>query len=316
MIVPVYNAEAYLQRCVASVLAQDEPRFELILVDDGSTDGSGALCDKYAAGDPRVRVTHRENGGQSAARNTGLETAAGEYLCFLDADDYLEQDCLSYLLSLFPEKEGCLVTACNHLIDRGSRGTPASSRESCLLTRKEAVGEVLFHGCVDVAPWAKLFRRRVFDRIRFPEGRIFEDTWIMGEILAETEFFSFGSRCCYHYVIHEGSTVRKGFEPRGFQYIEAAEKLARDALRIDPECRTGAVRRINHARLSVLRNMKRCGREYEPKRDALRREILQDAPVYLQDPRTPKRDRLAVLFLRPGLWFFYLAWDLYSLARG
>ena len=313
VIIPVYNTEAYLDRCVRSVLAQDYGHFELILVDDGSTDRSGRIMADLVKQDSRIIVIHKENGGQSSARNVGLDQAKGEYISFVDSDDYVTPDYLSYLLSLFPEDDGCRISACNHLIVRGEHSTENTGEGDRVFSRTEAFEEVLFHGCIDVAPWGKLYRREVFETLRFPEGRIFEDTWLFGSILNATDRISFGRKPCYNYIIRELSTVRKEFSPKNLQYIEAAERLAEEALACSPVLQTGAVRRINHARLSVLRYMEHSG-EKELKR-TLRREVLRDAPRFIRHLRTPKRDRIAVALLRMGLRPFYFGWKMYSSLR-
>ena len=114
VIIPVYNVEKFLAECVDSVLAQTYTDWEAILVDDGATDASGAMCDAYAAKDPRIRVIHRENGGLSAARNTGLKAARGEYVYFLDSDDYIEPDTLALLLETAEREQADVVFFAEH----------------------------------------------------------------------------------------------------------------------------------------------------------------------------------------------------------
>ena len=321
VIVPVYKVEPYLDRCVESVLAQDYTHFELILVDDGSPDRCGEMCDEWAKKDGRICVYHKRNGGQSSARNLGLDHAHGQYVSFIDSDDWVTRDYLSYLLSLFPEQceagTKCGFVACNHTIIRNGRRTANCDigAETAILTRKEAFNDVLFHGCMDVAPWGKLYLAEVFADLWYPEGRVFEDTWLFGDVLNRTDTVVFGNRQCYFYEMHGESTVNQGFRQKNLQYIEAAEKLARDAVEYDPGNEVGGLRRINHARLSVLRYMERCDAKYHPVRNRLRQAILADAPRYIRDPRTPKRDRLAVLLLRMGFPIFYGGWNLYMRMR-
>ena len=316
VIVPIYNCERYLGRCIESIVQQDYSHFELILVDDGSTDQSGAVCEHWADRDSRIKVFHKENGGQSSARNLGLDRAVGDFISFVDSDDYVTHDYLSFLLSLFPDSDDCSITACNHYIVRNGRPAPSASEDTDrVFSAKEALENTLFHGCVDISPCGKLYKKAVFEDLRFPEGRIFEDTWLFGEIIARTDRLVFGRRGCYYYVIHDDSTVRKAFSPRNLQYIEAAEKLASDAMKYGQDMRVGGIRRINHARLSVLRYMEHCGKEYLTLKKTLREDILKDAPRYLDDPRTPKRDRIAVALLRRGWFTFYFGWKAYEWIR-
>ena len=318
VIVPVFRAESWLDRCVLSILAQDQADLELLLIDDGSPDRCGEMCDRWAEKDPRIHVFHKTNGGQSSARNCGLDRAAGQYIAFVDADDWVEPFYLSYLFSLFPENdEGCMFTACNHTILRNGKEKAACALDepTKTLSRESAFEDVLFHGCMDVAPWGKLYKREVFDGLRYPEGRLFEDTWLFGDILNTTEYVVFGSKSCYFYEMHDFSTVNQGFREKNLEYIEAAEKLAGDALACDPGLQVAAVRRINHARFSVLRYMENCDARFLATRSELRRQILADASKYTGDSRTPKRDKVAVMLLKPGLRPFYLGWRIYSKLR-
>lgn len=179
IIVPVYKVEAYLPQCLDSILGQSIPDFELILVDDGSTDSSGAICDQYARDDGRVRVIHKTNGGQSTARNAGLEIAGGRYVLFIDSDDWLEKDALARLLPLLAEEPDVIVYSFFYRFDNapvsGStslRGFPSKCSGGeflrCMATRK----------VLDLSvPWNKVYRRQLFEenRIRFIEGIINED---------------------------------------------------------------------------------------------------------------------------------------------
>lgn len=182
VIMPVYKAEKYLARSVESVLAQTYTNLELILVDDGSPDGSGALCEDYAARDSRVRVIHRENGGAAAARNTGLDAAVGDYIAFVDADDHAAPEMLERLYAALTAG-GADMSLCGVAYvdgeDRPLMDLPPMAAE--------VVGPKEFYERMEFAPerwryivpWNRLHRRALFDGVRFREGRIYED-----EILA------------------------------------------------------------------------------------------------------------------------------------
>ncbi len=317
VIVPVYNTDRYLDRCIQSILSQDYPHLELLLIDDGSTDQSAAICDKWAEKDKRIRVFHQNNGGQSSARNLGLDNMTGDYLSFVDSDDWIAPDYLSYLFSLLGFKKGCAVAACNHFIVRNGKMHPntADTSSTRSFTRRDALEEVLYHGCIDVSPWGKLYKKEIFVSLRFPTGRIFEDTWLSGDLLMKADSVIFGGRCCYFYECRDQSTVNQSFSPRNLQYIEAAEKLASDASKIDDDLRLAGIRRINHARLSVLRYMEKCEGEFVELREELRKSIIADAPLYIHLPRTPRRDRIAVFLLKISLPAFYSGWRLYTKYR-
>ena len=179
VIVPVYKVEAYLRPCVDSILAQSFPDFELILVDDGSPDSCGALCDAWAAKDPRIRVIHQQNGGLSAARNAGMDVAVGAWLTFIDSDDYVAPDYLE-LLYRNAEGSGAEIAVCRTQVFQDGQdpaAVPSASEPACrLLTGREAV-ILLYRGdaAVLVNAWGKLYRRELIADLRFPVGKLHED---------------------------------------------------------------------------------------------------------------------------------------------
>ena len=174
VVVPVFNVEEYLHQCVDSVLSQTHDALEVVLVDDGSTDGSGAICRSYQA-DPRVRVIHQANRGLSGARNTGLAACQGSYVTFLDSDDWWAPTFVSTLLSAMESEPAVGVAAASFIrVPGGPYGFPATTE--VLLSPRETIDRFAGsqHTLLTVA-WAKLYRRDVLDGVRFPEGRLHED---------------------------------------------------------------------------------------------------------------------------------------------
>ncbi len=316
VIVPVYRVEAYLEKCVNSILAQDMADFELILVDDGSPDGCGVICRRYAEADSRVRYIRKENGGLSDARNAGIDAARGEYLSFIDADDYVEPTYLSCLLSLLQSAPGCKVSQANHFVERNGKSRPEYPEESVhALSAREAFEAVLYHDRVDVSGWGKLYHRSVFASLRYPEGRLYEDTWIFGDVLLSTPVYVYGGQPQYHYVQRDSSIVNRGFSDQTAQFIESVERLTDTALQAYPDLKPACDRRLTHARLSVLRYMERCPAEYQGLRDELRATVLNSGPAVCADPRAPRRDKLAIRLLGLGYFAFYKGWALYNKIR-
>ena len=316
VIVPVYNAGEFLKKCIESILAQTFRDFELILIDDGSTDGSSSLCDEYALSDARIKVFHQLNAGQSAARNRAVELASGDYLAFIDADDYVSADYLEYLFELLRLHPECLFSTCNHAVFRGNHSRPNFEADApLLLDRKQAFESVLYHGAVDVAPWGKLFHRSVFNTLRFPAGRLYEDTYIFGDILNIADCVVVGNEAKYFYIQHGNSTVNGGFNPKRLEYIDAAEKLASQAESCDPSLHDGAVRRVTHSYLSVLRYMRNCPADYVKIRQELKEKALANRKSVIHDPAAPKRDKVALVALQAGFKVFYAMWDVYNSFR-
>lgn len=176
VVIPIFNTLTYIERCVHSVLQQSFPNFELILVDDGSTDGSGALCEQLAASDERICVIHRPNGGRSRARNAGIKAARGVFVTFVDSDDRLAGDALQQLLLAIHHYKAdmavcrhCTVTPQGNMLQ-----TVGLEREICL-SGTEALRLILHDDKIKNYAWGKLFRRELLANSYFPEGRVYED---------------------------------------------------------------------------------------------------------------------------------------------
>ena len=205
VIVPVYNAEDTLERCMGSVLAQTYPDTDVILIDDGSTDISGAMCDIYAEYDSRVRVFHTFNRGLSAARNLGIDCALSgdvRYIAFVDADDYLELDMLAKLLEVL-ESSGADIVQCGRVLD-GFCGVSEFNTPAAGFWKREAIG-ALIYGDINSGVWNKLYRRRILESVRFPEGRVFEEVATMHRMVLLCDKFVSVPYCGYHHVMREGS---------------------------------------------------------------------------------------------------------------
>ena len=187
VIVPVYKVEAYLQECIDSILAQTFTDFELILVDDGSPDNCPAICDEAARKDPRIRVIHQKNGGVSAARNTGLNAARGEWIGFVDPDDFVAPAFYETLMTSAEQADAdCAMCEVQNVT---SRGTPTdqlrlSMPETVLTGRQVLTGldkkEVMLY----LVLWNKVYRKACWAGIRFPEGHVNEDAYVFAELFA------------------------------------------------------------------------------------------------------------------------------------
>lgn len=259
VVVPVYKVEPYLRRCIDSVLAQDWKDFELILVDDGSPDRCGIICDEYAERDSRVRVIHKQNGGLSDARNAGINAACGNYLSFVDSDDYIAPTYLSYLYALLKSAENCKVSQANHFIVReGKTALNSPGKGTAIFSQGQAFEAVLYHDRVDVSAWGKLYERSVFDSLRFPVGKLYEDTFLFGNVLLQTPVYVYGGEAQYCYVQRKDSIVGRCFSENNFAYIEAVNELTKIAMQVDPRLEKACERRRVHARLSVIRYMEHC----------------------------------------------------------
>ena len=215
IIIPVYNAQEYLRRCVESVLGQEYTDFELILVDDGSQDSSGAICEEYAQRDPRVRVIHKENEGVSAARNLAMENARGRWLQFADSDDWVTPDATKLMVRL-AEEEGCDLVISDFYRVAGERVSQKGDiEEDGALTREQFAAHMMenpadfYYGVL----WNKLYRRELIRKHRL---RMNPDISWCEDFMFNLEYIRYAERFCalrapvYYYVKRKGSLVSQG----------------------------------------------------------------------------------------------------------
>ncbi len=222
IIVPVYNAAAHLNECVKSILAQDHPDWELILVDDASTDSSPALCDRLAAEDGRIRVIHAVHGGAAAARNRGIEAAKGGYICFIDSDDTVEPDYLSYLYEMAAGYDAD-IACCGH--DEPFGGARTSRPDNIESISPCSLRDLLYQRGLMSVPWGYLYRRGLWDEIRFPEGTEAEDMGTIYRLFMAADTAVKGSRICYHYIQHKGSTIYTTASSRRMAYYLHSRRM-------------------------------------------------------------------------------------------
>ena len=215
IIVPVYQVEQYIRQCVDSILAQTFTDFELILVDDGSKDQSGKICDEYARMDERVKVIHQKNSGVAAARNHGISCAEGDYLCFVDADDWIEDTMITQCISHIKESDADVLRH-GHIMELWKDGKCVSEEkknapdftEILMHDQIEKEMEIFWKNCSNYV-WNYFFKREAIEQIRFPEIKISEDHIFVLEVLKSCKKICFLSQNQYHYCMRMGSSANR-----------------------------------------------------------------------------------------------------------
>ncbi len=228
VIVPIYKTEPYLRRCVDSILAQTYPHLEIILVDDGSPDGCGAICDAYAAADPRVRVIHRSNGGLSAARNSGLDVATGEYISFIDSDDAIEI-CTYEIMLRHALKSQADMIQCGYVhteeMQYTAEGVPDSEIPCHEMTWHQALVDLLDSGVgFRCCSCDKLYKRAVFDELRFVDVR--SEDFVMNYQLLKRQPRVLCLRIpLYHYIIRPDSITTGTLKQTSFDFLDMLKDM-------------------------------------------------------------------------------------------
>ena len=222
VIVPIYKVEAYLDRCVESIVSQTYKNLQIILVDDGSPDRCGAMCDAWAEKDSRITVIHKENGGLSDARNAGLAVATGEYISFIDSDDYIAPDFLQSLLTAM-EDTGAEIAACGVAYvdedDNVLRQRPVAP--GAAIPKTETLRRLVLEDGVYQTVWNMLYRRHVIDGILFEKGKCNEDDFWTYQIFDRITALALVDQPLYYYLQRTGSIMGAGYSPKRLDGLEA-----------------------------------------------------------------------------------------------
>lgn len=224
VIVPVYNVENYLSECVDSILNQTFKDFELILVDDGSKDGSGKICDGYAAKDIRVKVLHKPNGGLSDARNTGMEVMKGQYVTFIDSDDIVSYD---YLRSMYEAavRYKADIVQCGFCRDREKLLDQAADQECAVIEGRKILRDYLRFRVPNVLACAKLIKADLLENVRFPLGIIDEDNYTTYKLMARANTFVSVDAPLYYYRVNPDSITQITFHSKRLGIFNCVDEI-------------------------------------------------------------------------------------------
>lgn len=308
VIVPVYNVEAYLPRCVESIRNQTYQNLEIILVDDGSKDRSNVLCDEYALKDSRIRVIHKENGGLSSARNAGIDAAQGEYLAFVDSDDWIEPDTYETMLAAAQKYSVKLVCAGRYDV-RAKTGEKkvglCPQKEECI-SGEALAGRIFTWNQCDSSACDKFFHRSLFREFRFPFGKVCEDVPVMYRIALEAAGAAMLNKPVYNYFHRSGSITTSRLSEKTFHFSEHTAGIysfIRDNYpAIELEARYLRVRSLVYNLQSIVLagqdDQKQYAGQYRQSQTELRKNML----FILTSSLFGKKERLVDLLLAIGIY--------------
>ncbi len=305
IIIPVYNNENYIEECIKSIQAQTFMDFRLIVVDDGSTDRSGEICDRLSREDKRIEVIHQKNGGVSSARNTGLAARRSPYFCFVDSDDLVHMDYLANMYQLMKDRKADLVICGYHLFNDGeSSGDLFESKKNphielytdTLQYAEKFVDDPMRLVCL----WNKLYKKDLFNGIVFPEGKVYEDDYVYYKVLDRSKRTVFTDVELYEYRMQGESITHEKYNPKMLNHIEAkAQQTSYFHKEKKQRLTEISLDAYMHWIWWNIENMKKEGMSY--------REIMEPYFKFLRE---------AVLYLRPTntfsvkkiLKYWYLAY--------
>lgn len=301
IIIPVYNVEDYLEKCLDSVINQTYKNLEIILIDDGSTDTSGKICDQYALQDKRIKVVHQKNGGVSVARNAGLSLVKGKYLTFIDSDDYVHPEYLEYLINLLTSYKAT-ISSCGYKYIYPAKTKEYFVEEKIrVMDSMEALKRMLYQSGFNNSLWGKLYCIELFTGILFPKDKIHEDLDVMYKILLKAKKIVSGEMPYYNYVQSSGSLMRKEFSEHVFDVLDVVYHMSKD-LQKYPELTNAVNSRVVNAEFFVLRQLP--VKKYPEKYKQLKKNIKTKRITILKDPLVRKKTKLGIILSYFG--FFWI----------
>lgn len=258
VIVPVYKVEKYIDRCLESLINQDFDSFEIILVDDGSPDNCGNICDEYSKKFGFIKVVHKKNGGLSSARNVGLEVASGSYICFVDSDDWLDSHALSALYKIAIDNNAEIVSG-SYKLAKDSRVKNKSKNNVKIYDRDDALEYYLRQGMSNIISeypaWSKLYKAELFEGERFPVGQLYEDVVTVFKLIKKTKVYAKTEKIIYYYFQNTSSITHNKFKMADMDAIKIGEQLVEETQRENPRIQKYAYQKQIRGYFSVLCKM-------------------------------------------------------------
>lgn len=316
VIIPIYNVENYLERCIKSVINQTYKNFELILVNDGSQDRSGKICEEYAKKDSRIIVIHKKNGGLSDARNKGIDICKGDFITFIDSDDYVEKQYLEILYNAI-KRENANISICSYRsIYENGRVLKQRENFKKVLTAKETFEEILYQKNFNVSAWAKMYEKKIFTNIRYPKGKIFEDAFTTYKLIAKADKVSVDLQIQYNYMIRNNSILTSSFNEKKLMLIDAYKEMGIFILSKYPDLIYAVKRSQVYANISTLRQMIYAENRLVEKEKKIKKFIRKNKRYILFNNKSSVRDKIAVILISISIRLFKESWTIYCRKTG
>ena len=319
IIVPVYNVNSYLGACLDSLKKQSYPKCEFLLIDDGSTDDSGVMCDEFAKNDSRTRVVHQQNLGLSEARNRGIREARGEYITFVDSDDKITPDYVSYLFSLIKKYQASIsICGLEEITLKNKSVYYSAEYPEKAMSTEETLGRMLREEGFTVVAYAKMYLRSLWQGIEFPAGALHEDLATTYKVVEKSPLVAFGPEAKYIYIKRATSISSSEFSEKKYNIISFTDEMCDEIEKRFPYLINTANLRRMHARFSVLRQLVQV-KNPDPTMVQKEQEIIDYLISHkkhiFKNPHATNRDKLAMQALLTHRNVFKAAWNAYSKLR-
>lgn len=317
IIVPVYNVSKYIRKCLDTIINQTYTNLEIILIDDGSTDNSGKICDEYAKIDSRIKVIHKENGGISSARNAGIKSATGKYIGFVDSDDWIDLDMYNRLYNNL-KNENAEISCCNRLLVYSNKQKEyGTSSYYEVMNSERAIELMCTYGYIGVSAYTKLYEKKLFKGTEFPTGKKSEDVFIMYKLFDKASTIVYDATPLYYYRQREGSiTSAKNIN---LDIIDASKEMMVFVEKKYPKIKSVVENNYVYSIIGVYDTILKS-KEKGTKIDELKKFIMAEVRKYYQEIKrlkiNSKSRKMQLIMIRyiPSLYSF--AFKLYNLFKG
>lgn len=255
VIIPIYNVEKYLKKCIDSIVYQTYEKLEIILVDDGSTDSSGEICNEYEKKDNRIIVFHKENGGLADARNYGIKRANGEYITFVDSDDFVEKNYVEELYRLIDAYKTKIAIGTMTIISNKNRNDMGKGYIEKVFSTEECLLYMLQEKGFTVSANAKIYLKDLFNDVEYPKGRLYEDNGTTYKLILKCDRIAYSCKSIYNYCLRDDSIISQKFTMKKMDYIYLTDIECENIVNKYPDLLEATEGRKAVARFSVLRQM-------------------------------------------------------------
>lgn len=308
IIIPIYNIEKNVEKCIDSVINQTYKDLEIILVDDGSTDSSGMICDNYGMADSRIHVVHQANAGLSAARNKGIDLCKGSYIFFLDGDDWIDVTCIQKLLKLSLQYNAD-ITDCNCYECYYYESLPLVSNPKVeVMDKIEAQKALLYLTKLRVNAWGKLYKKEIFNDIRFPEGKLFEDQFPSFLAISTANTIIKTNEPLYAYVRRNDSILQTKYTSKNMDAIQQNELLVNYVSLNYPSLKKAAESRLLWESLYIIVHIDSC-KKHPNDYSKCKKYIERYRRKFLFDPNISNRLRSTCYLSLLGYPFLRFAYN-------
>lgn len=316
IIVPIFNVEKYIHRCINSIVDQTYRNLEIILVNDGSKDNCGVICDEYAEIDSRIKVIHKENGGLSDARNVAIDIVTGDYITFIDSDDFVEADYVEYLYKLI-QKYSADVSICNinKTLEEKYKTDNIANDIQHVYKRQEAIEQMLYQKLFDVSACAKLYKTELFKTIRYPKGMYYEDLATTYLVFDNCTKIVYGSLQKYNYILRENSITTSQFSIKRMELIDIAEQMLSFISAKYPDIEKAAISKFISSNFQIFLQTPKEKNLFAEEKRRIFQNIKKYRKAVMFDGKSRNKNRLAVIISYGGMKLLRFVWNRFCNGR-